>query len=199
MALLTNMPTELFRTILSEVVEAKPVLPDPNKWTDARLRLAARKELRRRQNLRPCLQATRAIRRTVIDLYYWKASFVFMDLDELRIWIELIPAEAKNHPISIEVGLWGTAPAKTWTMAKSLNIHNLTLVIHPNTSMNIPKNRTNDLESLHGKTALRQLRGVQKVTLVWCLKSNGARIYKRNWTDVAKWSRRLQVITLPKV
>ena len=83
-----------------------------------------------------------------------------MDLDELRIWIELIPAEAKNHPISIEVGLWGTAPAKTWTMAKSLNIHNLTLVIHLNTFMNIPKNRTNDLESLYGKTALRQLRGV---------------------------------------
>ena len=98
---------ELFRTILSEVVEAKPVLPDFNKWTDARLRLAARKELRRRQNLRLCLYAIRAIRYTVIDLYYWKASFVFMDLDELRIWIELIPAEAKNHPISIEVGLWG--------------------------------------------------------------------------------------------
>ena len=122
-----------------------------------------------------------------------------MDLDELRYWIDLIPKEARNHPISIEVGLWGTAPKKTWTMAKSLNIHNLTLVIHPNTFMNIPQNHTNDLEYLYGKKALRKLRGVQKVKLLWCLKSNGARIYKRHWADVAKWSRRLRVITLLKV
>ena len=74
MALLTNMPAELFRTILSEVVGAKPVLPVHNKWTDARLRLAERKELRRRQNLRSYLGATRAIRDTAINIHYWKAS-----------------------------------------------------------------------------------------------------------------------------
>ena len=45
----------------------------------------------------------------------------------------------------------------------------------------------------------RKLRGVRKATLAWCLKSNGARIYKRDWVDVAKWSRRLQEITLPEV
>lgn len=199
MALLTNIPAELFRTILSEVVGAKPVLPVYNKWTDARLRLAERKELRRRQKLRLYLRAIRAIRDTAINIYYWKASFVFINLDELRYWIDLILTEARNHPVSIEVGLWGKAPAKRWAMAKSRNIQYLTWVIHPNTSMNIPKQRINNLEFLGGKRVLRQLRGVQKVTLAWCLKINGIRIYKRHWVDVAGWWRRLQVIALLKV
>ena len=123
-----------------------------------------------------------------------------MNLDDLKKFIELMPTEAKNYPISIEVGLWGKAPAKTWALAKSIKINHLTLVIHPNTAMNIPKQRTNDLEFLHGKKALRQLRGVRKITLAWSLKtSGGVRIYKRHWADVAEWRRRLQVITTPKV
>ena len=56
------------------------------------------------------------------NTHYWKASFTFFDRDELRRWIELIPIEAKSYPMSIEVGLWGNAPAKTWAMANSLNI-----------------------------------------------------------------------------
>ena len=51
--------------------------------------------------------------------------------------------------------------------AKSLNIQYLTLIIHPNTSMNVTKQRINNLESLHGIRALRKLRGVQKITLAW--------------------------------
>ena len=65
-------------------------------------------------------------------------------------------------------------------MANSLNIQHLTLVIHPNTSMNIPKKRVNNLECLHGLRALRKLRSIQKITLAWSLKSNGVRIYKRH-------------------
>ena len=70
MAPLTNMPAELFRTILSEVVGAQLLLPPANKWTDSRLRLAQRNELRRRQNLRPYLGATRAVRDTAINIHY---------------------------------------------------------------------------------------------------------------------------------
>ena len=185
MALLTNMPAELFRTILSEVVGAKPVLLVHIKWANARLHLAERMELRRRQKLRPYLGASRAIRDSVIDIHYWKASFVFINLDELRHWNDLIPTEATNHPISIEVGLRGKAPATTWAMAKSLNIQYLTLVIHPKTSMNIPRKRINNLDYLPGIRALRELRGVHQITRAWSLKSNGVRIYKEHWVDVA--------------
>ena len=143
--------------IFSEAVGAKPVLPVHNKWTDARLRLAECKELRRRKNVSLYLGATRAIRDTVINIYYWKESFEFMNLDELTQWIDLMPMEARNHPISIEVGLWGNAPAKTWAMANSLNIQHLTLVIHLNTSMNIPRQHINNLEFLEGKRAKHRI------------------------------------------
>ena len=132
------------------------MLPIHNKWTDARLRLAERKESRRRKNLSSYLRATRAIRDTAINMHYWKVSFFFMNLDQLRHWINLIPMEARNHPISIEVGLWGNASAKTWAMANSLDIQHLTLVIHPNTSMNIPRQHINNLEFLEGKRAKHQ-------------------------------------------
>ena len=92
-------------------------------------------------------------------MHYWKASFVFLNLDELKCNMESMPTEAKSYLIPIEVGLWGKSPAKTWALAKSLIIYHLELVIHPNTSMNIPKKHINDLVFLHGKGALRQLRG----------------------------------------
>ena len=45
---------------------------------------------------------------------YWKAFFIFIFLnpDNLKIHIELMPYKAKNYPIIIEVGLWGRAPAE---------------------------------------------------------------------------------------
>ena len=73
----------------------------------------------------------------------------------MKNYIELRPAEAKNYLISIEVGLWCKAPAMMWALVKSLNIRYLILIIHLNTSMNIPKQRVNDLGFLHGEKALR--------------------------------------------
>ena len=198
MACFIHIP-ELFSMIVAAGVGPQPKLPPHQKWSNTRLDLAKGKEVERRNELTRFLSITPAMRLAAIRTYYWNASFVFLNLDELKEWIELMPTEARNHPISIEVGLWGTAPAKTWRLAKPLTIQNLILVVHPNTSMNIPRQRANDLEYLQGKSALRKLRGVRKATLAWCLKSNGARIYKRDWADVAKWSRRLQEITLPKV
>ena len=92
-------------------------------------------------------------------MHYWKASFVLLNLDELKNYIESMPAEAKRYPIPIEVGLWGKSPAKTWALAKSIIIYHLGLFIRPKTSMNIPKKHINDVSCLHGKGALRQLRG----------------------------------------
>ena len=88
------------------------------------------------------------MRLAAIRTYYWNASFVFLNLDELKEWIELMPTEARNYPISIKVGLWGTALAKTWRLAKLLTIQNLILVVHPITSMNIPRQRANDVKYL---------------------------------------------------
>ncbi len=144
------MPAEVFRSIFSEAIGPQRQLPLHNKWTDSRLRLAQRQELQRCTNLRLYLGANRAIRKTAIDIHYWKAPFVFYNLDELKHYIESMPTEAKSYPISIEVGLLGKSPAKTWALAESINIHHLTLVIHKNTSMNIPKQHINDLEFLHG-------------------------------------------------
>ena len=125
---LTNMPSELMlvenqkhdldrqqleikglRIIPSENLGAKPVLPIHNKWTDARLRLAERKELRRRRVQSSYLRVLRAIRDFAINIHYGKASFVFMNLDELRRWIELIPMEARNIILRNAVMLrsWG--------------------------------------------------------------------------------------------
>lgn len=124
-------------TSIRKLYRGSGVLPVHNKWTTARLRLAEHMELRGRQKLRSYLGAIRAIRDSVFDIHYWKATFVFTNLDELRHWIDLVPTEARNQPISIEVGLWEKAPATKWAMAESLNIQHLTLVIPPNTSMNI--------------------------------------------------------------
>lgn len=42
--------------------------------------------------------------------------------------IELIPTEAENHPIAIEVGPWGRASAGTWPIAEPVIVYDLTLV-----------------------------------------------------------------------
>lgn len=39
---------------------------------------------------------------------------------------------------------------------------------------------------------------MQKVTLAWCLKANGVRIYKSHWADVAGWWKRLPNHHSPK-
>ena len=54
----------------SEAVRVKPVLPVHNKRTDARLRLAEYKELRRHKNISSYLGATRAIRDTAMNIHY---------------------------------------------------------------------------------------------------------------------------------
>ena len=77
---LTNMPTELFPTVFSEVVTAQTPLPLHNKWMDTRLCLAERKELQRRYNLRPYPGVKRAIRQIAIDVHHWKATFIKMGL-----------------------------------------------------------------------------------------------------------------------
>ena len=91
MALLTTMPSEIMlvenqkqnldrqqlkikglQIIPSENLGAKPVLPIYSKWTDARLRLMERKELRRRRNQSLSLRVIREIRDTAVHVHYWK-------------------------------------------------------------------------------------------------------------------------------
>ena len=72
-------------------------LPLHNKWTDSRLRLAHRQELQICTKLRPYLGANRAIRKTAIDIHYWKAPFIFYNLDELKDYFESMPTEAKRY------------------------------------------------------------------------------------------------------
>ena len=98
-----------------------------------------------------------------------------------------MPIEAQCSPLSIEVGLWGGSPRKTWAIAKSLNIDILTLVLHPNTSINIPTQPRNDIEYLHGLKDLRKLRGVQAVKVIWVLKAGGVRIYKSHWVNTKSY------------
>ena len=95
------------------------------------------------------------IRHTAIDVCSWKASFVFLNLDNKKDYFKLMPAEAKEYLISSEVGLLGKASAMIWALVKSLDIRYLILFVHLNTSMNIPKQYINDLESLYRKRALR--------------------------------------------
>ena len=90
------MPAEVFRSIFSEAVGPQRQLPLQNKWIDSRLRLAQRQELQRCPYLRPYLGANRAIRKTAIVIHYWKAPFVFYNLDELKDYIESMPTEAKS-------------------------------------------------------------------------------------------------------
>lgn len=106
--------------------------------------------------------------------------------------------EAKRLPLSIEVGLWGNSPRKTWAMAKNLNIHKLTLVLHPNTNINIPTQLRNDIEFMHGNKNLRKLRGVQAVKVIWVLKTGGVRMYKKHWVNAKVWEQKLQVTTRPR-
>ena len=47
MALLTDMPAEVFRSNFSEAVGPQRLLPPHDKWTDSRLRLAQQQELYR--------------------------------------------------------------------------------------------------------------------------------------------------------
>ena len=132
----------LYKTIGSQ----RLLLPLHDEWTDFRLSATIYDHI---------LELREQIRYTAIDVYCWKASFVFLDLDDMKDYIELMPAEAKNYMISIEVGLWGKAPVMIWALAKSLNIHQLLLIIHLNTSLNVHKQRINNLEFLYRKKALR--------------------------------------------
>ena len=108
-----------------------------------------------------------------------------------------MPSEAHSVPLYIEVGLLGSSPRKTWVKAKSLNIDNLTLVLHPSTQINIPTKHRNDLEHLHGNKDLRKLRGVLAVKVIWVLKAGGVRIYKSHWVNTLAWEQKLQIITRP--
>ena len=47
------------------------------------------------------------------DVYYREGSFIFWNLDYLKIDIKVIPYKAENYPISIGVGFCGKAPAET--------------------------------------------------------------------------------------
>ena len=75
--------------------------------------LAERKELRRRRNQRLHIRVIEAIRDTAIDIHYWKASFVLVNLDERRRWNDLTLIEARNHPI-VE------APVEIWSIVITL-------------------------------------------------------------------------------
>lgn len=183
MSCLIDVPTELFIQIFSDAVGAQQQLISHNKWTNARLCQAEGFEIMRARRLRPFLSVTRNLRRTAIDLFYTGRSFVLKDLNEFQSFIRHMPIEAQRLPFSIEVGLWGSSPRKTWAMAKSLNIDNLTLVLHPNTNINIPTKHRNDLEHLHSNNDLRKLRGLQVVKVIWVLKTGGVRIYKSHWVN----------------
>lgn len=186
---------ELFQKIFYETVGVQQQLPPHNIWTDARLRLAEGFEIMRARRLRPFLSVTRNLRHTAIDLQYSGKSFVLKNLNEFQSFVRRMPIEARRLPLSIEVGLWGSSPRKTWAMAKSLNIETLTLVLQPNTNINSPTQHRNDIEYLHGNKDLRNIQGIQAVKLIWVLKTGGVGMYKSHWVNTKAWVQKLQIIT----
>lgn len=125
-----------------------------------------------------------------IQQYYWRCDesgewrAVYLIASALRadtfipVWSSSVGAY--TSAISIEVGLWGSSPRKTWIMAKRLNINRLTLVLHPNTSIDIPTKHRNDREYLYGNKDLWKIRAVQVRRVIWVLKAGGVqRPYRR--------------------
>ncbi|KAF6238734.1 hypothetical protein HO173_003240 [Letharia columbiana] len=124
-------------------------------------------------------------------------STVFNSLDVMTAYIKTRSPHSLRQPHYIQVKYSGKATAESWKVAQTINIQTLNIVLGPDSRSLIQTNDKSTFMDLQGAQSLFRLRGIPKATMTLQLSSNGCRIFKKSFTDLEVFKRRLNDLSRP--